>query len=161
LELTVARPEQGSVALLEDPAAQQLLRSTEVAHLAYTWTDGTPRCTPIWFHWNGTEIVMSGPPNAPKVLALDSGAPVAVTIDSADWPYSVLLVRGRVEVDDVDGVAPEYRDAAKRYFGPEQGSAWCDQFPDETRMTRFRLTPEWVGVLDFDGMRRLPSALAS
>jgi hypothetical protein len=27
-------------------------------------------------------------------------------------------------------------------------------------MTRFRLEPSWVGQLDFDGMRRLPSAIA-
>jgi hypothetical protein len=27
-------------------------------------------------------------------------------------------------------------------------------------MTRFRLEPSWVGLIDFDGMRRLPSAIA-
>ena len=99
-------------------------------------------------------------PNAPKVIALQGGNPAAVTIDSAEWPYAELLVGGRVEVDEVDGIAPEYRAAALWYFGEEQGSAWCDELPPAVRMTRFRLQPEWVGVVDFDGMRRLPSALA-
>src|SRR5512135_2573741 len=52
-EVAMARPVQGGLSLLDDPAAQRLLESTEVAHLAYNWSDGTPRCTPIWFHWSG------------------------------------------------------------------------------------------------------------
>ena len=156
----MTRPAQGGLELLDDPAAKRLLGSTQVAHLAYTWRDGTPRCTPIWFHWNGSEVVMAGPPMAPKVLALDEGAPVAVTIDSAEWPYEALLLRGPVQIDDVEGVAPEYREAAHRYFGDEQGEAWCAQFPDDVTMRRFRVAPAWVGVVDFAELRRLPSAIA-
>jgi hypothetical protein len=156
----MAAPEQGDVGLLEDPAAQQLLGSTVPAHLAYTWTDGTPRNTPIWFHWDGRAVVMCGPSNAPKVKALTQGAPVAVTIHGAAWPFAALLLRGSIDVDQVDGVAPEYRASATRYFGPEQGDAWCAALPAEISMTRFRLEPSWVGLLDFNEMRRLPSAIA-
>ncbi len=157
----MAKPAQGSLDLLDDPAARELLGSHEVAHLAYAWTDGTPRCTPIWFHWNGSEVVMAGPANAPRSLALTTGQPVAVTIDSSTWPYRSLLLRGTVDVDEVDGVVPEYRAAAVRYFGEEQGNGWCDQLPAGMRMARLRVRPHWVGVLDLDGMRRMPSAMAS
>ncbi len=34
-------------ALLDDPVAQDLLHSTNMARLAYTWSDGTPRVIPI------------------------------------------------------------------------------------------------------------------
>src|SRR5215218_8934697 len=119
----MAKPEQGSTALLEDPAAQRMLNCREMAHLAYNWTDGTPRCTPIWFHWTGSELVMASPANAPKAHVLATGTPVAVTIDSAEWPYDALLVRGTVEVDEVIGAPTEYRAAAIRYFGEEQGNA--------------------------------------
>jgi nitroimidazol reductase NimA-like FMN-containing flavoprotein (pyridoxamine 5'-phosphate oxidase superfamily) len=154
------KPEQGPLELLDDAVAQRLLASTEVAHLAYDWPDGTPRCTPIWFHWNGAEVVMSSPANAPKAAALTDGTPVAVTIDESSWPYAVLLIRGRAAVDEVAGITPEYREAAVRYFGPEQGNGWCDSLPQDIVMLRVKVAPEWVGVLDFDGMRRLPSALA-
>jgi hypothetical protein len=53
---------QGSVALLNDPVAQELLRSTSPARLAYVWRDGTPRVVPIWFHGTGKEIVLAHPP---------------------------------------------------------------------------------------------------
>ena len=156
----MAKPDQGSLSLLDDPAAQRLLASQQVAHLAYSWTDGTPRCTPIWFHWNGSEVVMASPSIAPKGSVLHSGDPVAVTIDDPAWPYSALLIRGSVQVDEVDGVATEYREAAVRYIGEEQGNGWCDQLPP-MKMHRFRVTPQWVGVLDFDEMRRLTSSLAT
>ena len=156
----MVKPQQGGLELLEDETARRLLASTEMAHLAYTWTDGTPRCTPVWFHWSGSEVVMASPTTAPKALALTDGTAVAVTVDSATWPYSVLMLRGHAKVDEVDGVAPEYRQAAIRHFGEEQGNGWCDQLPAGLRMMRIRLAPEWVGLLDFDGMRRIPSALA-
>ena len=153
-------PQQGDVGLLDDPAAQKLLESSVPAHLAYSWADGTPRNTPIWFHWDGEGLVMCSPSAAPKVGVLTTGAPVAVTIHGAQWPFAVLLLRGTIAVDHVDGIAPEYRASATRYFGAEQGEAWCASLPDDITMERFRLEPSWVGLLDFDGMRRLPSAIA-
>jgi hypothetical protein len=156
----MAKPEQGDVGLLDDAAAQRLLEATVPAHLSYAWRDGTPRNTPIWFHWDGRAVVMCSPSSAPKVGVLTSGDPVAVTIHGVEWPFAVLLLRGRVDVDDVAGVAPEYQACARRYFGAEQGEAWCASLPADLSMTRYRLEPSWVGLLDFEGMRRLPSALA-
>jgi hypothetical protein len=56
---------QGSLELLNDPIAQELLRSTTPARLAYAWPVGTPRMVPIWFHWTGEEVVMGGPAGMP------------------------------------------------------------------------------------------------
>jgi hypothetical protein len=148
---------QGDISLLTDPVAQHLLASPAPAHLAYQWTDGTPRVVPIWFQWTGEEVVMGTPPGAPKLKALRDGDPVAITIDSADWPYQVLYLRGTAAIATTDGVVPEYARAAQRYFGDEQGAAWVGQFPDDVRMTRIAVRPTWVGVLDFT--TRFPSAM--
>ncbi len=67
------RTEQGDVALLSHPIAQELLRAQLWARLAYTWQDGTPRVVPIGFHWNGREIVLGTAPDAPKMRALQDG----------------------------------------------------------------------------------------
>jgi hypothetical protein len=150
--------QQGDTALLQDPVAQRLLQSSIPARLAYTWTDGTPRVVPIWFHWNGKEVVFGSPPDAPKMNALRDGAKVAVTIDGDEFPYKVLLLRGSVRTDIVDGVSPEYAAAAKRYFGPEQGQAWVEQMGSlSSQMARIVMTPEWVGIQDFE--RRFPNAV--
>src|SRR5262249_20316757 len=119
---------QGDLSLLNDPVAQMLLHSTNPAHLAYVWRDGTPRVVPIWFHWTGSEIVFGTAPTAVKLKVLQNNSPVAVTIDSIDWPYKILQIRGKTQIQKIQGVVPEYAKAAERYFGTEQGKAWVAQF---------------------------------
>jgi len=149
---------QGDLALLEDPVAQRLLRSTIPARLAYVWPDGTPRVVPIGFHWNGTEVVLGTPPDAPKLKALRDGTNVALTIDSDAMPDRVLLIRGTVRVDTVEGIAPEYAAMTTRVMGEEQGRAWLENLgPICPRMARVFVRPEWVGILDFE--TRFPSAI--
>ena len=149
---------QGTVELLKDPVAQQLLQSQLPASLAYNWTDGTPRVVPIWFHWKGSEVVFGTPADAPKMKALKDGTRVAVTIGTDVMPHKVLMVRGPIRTDTIAGIAPEYAAAGKRMLGDEAGKAWLDQaaalFP---RMSRIFVTPKWVGVLDFE--TRYPSAI--
>jgi hypothetical protein len=82
-----------------------------------------------------------------------------LTIDGNDWPYAVLLIRGKASVTIVDGVLLEYAAAAKRHFGDEQGEAWVGQVGQMMSQTaRIAVRPEWVGILDFK--TRFPQALA-
>jgi Pyridoxamine 5'-phosphate oxidase len=151
--------EQGDISLLKDPVAQRLLNAPLLARLAYNWHDGTPRVVPIWFHWTGEEVVMGGPPDAPKVEALRAQPDVAITIDDTQWPYKVLLLRGEAEVELVDGVTPEYKESARKHFGDEQGNAWVSQVGQMvSQMARISVRPTWVAILDFE--TRFPSALA-
>ena len=121
-------------------------------------TDGTPRLIPIGFHWNGAELVFGTPTDSPKTKVLSDGAQVAVSIDTDEMPYKVLQVRGRIRMDTVDGVAPEYEAMAIRTLGEEAGQAWLGTLRAITSsMCRIFVTPEWVAVLDFE--TRFPSAL--
>jgi pyridoxamine 5'-phosphate oxidase-like protein len=149
---------QGSLELLHHPAAKELLQSRIPARLAYVWTDGAPRVVPIWFHWNGREFVLGTPPKAPKLKALAKNPKIALTIDDNNFPHKVLLVRGTAAMQNVSGIVPEYALAAERYFGAEQGKAWVSQLGSMIQaMVRIAITPEWVGLLDFQ--TRFPSAL--
>ena len=149
---------QGSIELLQHPASQALLHSKIPARLAYVWTDGTPRVVPVWFHWNGRELVLGTPPKAPKLKALKKNPKVALTIDDNTFPHKVLLVRGTARLETLNGVVPEYALAADRYFGEQQGKAWVAQMSSMIQqMVRITITPEWVGLLDFQ--TRFPSAL--
>src|SRR5580698_4455919 len=141
---------QGDLELLQHPASQQLLQSKIPARLAYVWTDGTPRVVPIWFHWNEREFVLATPPKAPKLKALAKNPKVSLTIDDNTFPHKVLLVRGTAHLEPMNGVVPEYAMAAERYFGPAQGKAWVAQMGQMIpSMVRITITPDWVGLLDF------------
>jgi Pyridoxamine 5'-phosphate oxidase len=154
------RVQQGSLDLLQHPISKELLQSKIPARLAYVWPDGTPRVIPIWFHWNGAEVVMATPPKAPKLRALAKNPKVSLTIDNNEFPHKVLLIRGSVRMEPVAGIVPEYAAAAERYFGHEQGEAWLKQLRGMiSSMVRITVTPEWVGLLDFQ--TRFPSALSA
>jgi hypothetical protein len=87
--------------------------------------------------------------DAPKVKALSANPKVSLTIDSESFPYKALQVRGTVEIEQIDGMVPEYEWCAQRYLGEKRGQAWIEQlrraFPP---MARIVIRPEWVGLLD-------------
>jgi hypothetical protein len=62
-------------------------------------------------------------------------------------------------VNTVAGVVPEWAQAAERYFGSEKGKAWVEQIRTKIgEQARIAVTPEWVGVLDFE--TRFPGTLS-
>jgi len=149
---------QGGLELLNDPVAQEMLQAPFPMRLAYVWTDGTPRAVPIGFHWDGTDLVIGSPPDAPKLKVLQANPKVALTIDSNQMPYHVLLIRGTASMTTHEGIIPEYTAYCIRYMGKEGGEAWLQQVSQLVKtMVRIAIRPEWVGIIDFE--TRLPSAV--
>ena len=141
---------QGDVALLATDTAQDLLAANLPARLAFTAADGTPRVVPINFVWNGDELVMSGFAPSRKARAIRSHPDVAVTIDTNEAPPQVLLLRGRADVTESDGLLPEYAQAMRK-GGDEPVAEYLAAVAERApRMERIALRPSWVGVLDFE-----------
>ena len=93
-----------------------------------------------------------------RVRALRANPDVAISVDTESSPPEVLSIRGRAEITEVDGIAPEYAAAAHRYLGSEQATGYLAQIDQPgTRMARIAVRPAWVGLLDFQ--TRMPSAL--
>jgi hypothetical protein len=157
--------DQGDPRLLETDIAKRLLTSKIPARCAYTALDGTPRVVASWFAWTGEEVVLPTFIAAPhvshatyRVRALRANPEVAISVDTESFPPEVLSIRGRAAITEVDGVAPEYAEAAHRYIGAEEASAYLAQIDQPgTRMARIAVRPTWVGLLDFE--TRMPSAL--
>lgn len=154
---------QGDLRLLDSELAKRLLNSTIPARLAYIAKDGTPRVIPTWFHWNGSEVVMATFVAGPNVLhppgrpaALRANPVVAITIDTEAFPPEVLLIRGQASVTDVDGLAGEFEEAARRYLGEQGAKDFLSPWRKPgVRMARMAVRPTWLGTLDFQ--TRLPS----
>jgi hypothetical protein len=144
--------------VLNRPISQELL-ARDLARLAYVAKDGTPRTVPIGFTWNGSEIVMCTAKNAPKLPALRKNPAVALTIDTEVHPPLILLIRGRAELDVVDGIPDEYLEASGSYpMTPEQRAGWeADIRSLYDGMVRIVVTPTWAKLIDFE--TTLPSAI--
>ena len=144
--------------VMELPIARQLLRDECILHLSYTAQDGAPRVIPIGYVWDGARFLMWTVPDSSKVGALQADGRVAITIDVFGPPPRVLLVRGRAELETVDGVPDGYLEASHRTMPPE---AW-EGFDTQVRglykqMTVITVTPEWAKLLDFE--TTVPSAV--
>lgn len=143
---------------LNDPLGQELLRTHQLARLAYLGGDGYPRVIPIGFYWNGAQIIVCTATTAPKVRALAKNPKVALTIDTDTQPPHVLLVRGTAHIDVVDGVPFEYLEASKKGIPEQQWQAFEAQVRAlYQQMARIAITPEWARVFDFE--TRLPDFL--
>ena len=137
-------------ATLGEPLAQELLHSSIPARFAFAAKDGTPRVTPIWFHWTGQSLVFASRADSAKVIALRRRPEVAVSIDSETWPYKVLRMRGRVVIEEVAGGVEEYARAALRYYGKTHSQRWLQAIGFGAGvMARMTLTPEWAKLEDF------------
>lgn len=157
---------QGHLGLLDTEMAGRLLGSTIPARLAFVAPDGTPRVVPTWFEWNGAEIVMAtyvaGPAAgihrpAARIAALRANPAVALTIDTETSPRQCLTIRGRAEINEIVGLAPEYISAAHRYLGEGASTMLSAMDQPGTIQARIAVRPTWVGLVDF--AERLPRTL--
>ena len=146
---------------LLDPGAQELLASPQPIRLAYAGTDGFPRVVPVGFAWKDGRIYVCTATSAPKVAALRERPQVAGVIDQgiSSGDARQLLIRGTAEVEIVDGVAPEYFEAAAK----GEGGIDLEEFERNVRavfdqQARIAITPEWARFYDF-GSGRLPKFL--
>ncbi|GAA3219934.1 pyridoxamine 5'-phosphate oxidase family protein [Dactylosporangium siamense] len=144
--------------VLHRPYSQELL-ARDVTRLAYVAKDGTPRTVPIAFTWNGTQIVMCTSTNAPKLSSLRHNPMVALTIDTEVHPPKILLIRGRAELDVVDGIPAEYLQINGSYeMTAEQRVHWEAEVRSlYDGMVRIVVTPTWAKLIDFE--TTLPSAV--
>ena len=145
-------------AILDLPTSRELL-DRDVLRMAYVTKSGSPRNIPISFTWNGTEIVVCTTRNAPKLRSLRHNPEVALTIDTEVHPPKILLIRGRVELDDVDGIPEEYLQTNGTYqMTPEQRIEWEKEIRSlYDGMVRIVVTPTWVKLIDFENT--LPTAV--
>ncbi|MEU8851668.1 pyridoxamine 5'-phosphate oxidase family protein [Streptomyces sp. NPDC048564] len=144
--------------VLNRPTSQELL-ARDVTRLAYVAKDGTPRNVPIAFTWNGSHLVMCTAKNAPKLPSLRANPMVALTIDTEVHPPKILLIRGRAELDVVDGIPEEYLQANGSYqMSAEQRVEWEAEVRSlYDGMVRIVVTPTWAKLIDFE--TTLPTAV--
>jgi hypothetical protein len=143
---------------VDDPVVRALLDAPNLARLAYIGLDGRPRVVPIWFAEQRGEIIMVTGPKADKAKALEKNTAVAVTIDSAQPPYKVLLIDGDAQLEPVEGMAPEYRPIVERYLGPAAEAYLGQLLPRVKRQVRIRIKVRSHRIFDF--VNRYPKSLS-
>jgi hypothetical protein len=145
-------------AVLDKPLSREMLQR-DLVRLAYVAPDGTPRVVPIAATWNGKQVVMCTPTNAPKLASLRQNPSVALTIDTEVHPPTILMIRGKAELDEVEGIPDEFLQMNGSYeMTAEQRVEWEREIRSlYPAMVRIVVTPTWAKLIDFE--ETLPTAV--
>jgi PPOX class probable F420-dependent enzyme len=113
-------------------AFQDLLTPAKKAflHLALVLKDGTPQVTPIWFEWDGSDIIINTARGRVKDKVLHRHPVVAMLIVDPDNPYRYLQIKGRVTGETEDGAYEQIVEMSAKYHGRKD----YPRRPDEVRV---------------------------
>lgn len=132
-----------------DPLAQELMQSNIPAEWPIPASTGSARVVPLGFHCNGAQFVICTIPDSPKVRALAAHPLVALTIDTDRLAPHVLLVRGTVSLETVEGVPPEYFDASHKQVSERMTPTFEAERGTYKQIVRISIEPRWAKLLDF------------
>jgi PPOX class probable F420-dependent enzyme len=80
------------------PQADAALRSDPVVWLSSVRPDGRPHLVPVWFHWDGEQIVAFSKPNARKVGNLRDQPFVMLAVGTPGPDFEVELIEATAEL---------------------------------------------------------------
>jgi PPOX class probable F420-dependent enzyme len=83
----------------------RLLTTEPVLWLSTVRPDGGPHLVPIWFSWDGREVLIASKPGAQKVRNLRANPTVMLALGDAEDDFDVGMLEGRAELLDEPAAA--------------------------------------------------------
>jgi PPOX class probable F420-dependent enzyme len=83
----------------------RLLHGEPVVWLSSVRPEGGPHVVPIWFSWDGREILIASKPHAQKVRNLRANPSVMLALGEAEDDFNVGLLEGRAELPNSPAAA--------------------------------------------------------
>ena len=129
--------------MMSDEARDAFLLEKRLGNLAIARDGNGPLIAPIWYQYapGGTiDICMSG--SSPKASRLRAVGRASILVSDEGFPYRYVTAEGPVEIDVLgDRTFAAIESMAARYFGPEGGRRYAEQFSADDEIM-VRLTPE-------------------
>jgi PPOX class probable F420-dependent enzyme len=96
------------------------LRLDEVMWLTTVNPSGQPQSSPVWFHWNGDDILLLSQPRAAKLTNIGHHPAVSVHLNGGDAGSTVVSIEATASVAEVvdaarlDRYVEKYQEAMHR-----------------------------------------------
>ena len=87
------------------------------AFLAMARRDGRPQVTPVWFDWDGTQLLINTARGRVKDRIVKDNPNVAVTIPDPENPYRYIQIQGKVVEQTEEGARDHIDALAEKYLG--------------------------------------------
>jgi PPOX class probable F420-dependent enzyme len=117
-----------------------LTKKVAFANLATLMPDGRPQVTPVWFDYDGNNVIFNSARGRQKDLNVRRDPRVSLTIVDPENPYRYIEVRGRVTDITQEGADDQINKLAKKYLGKD---VYPFGQPGEVRVT-YIVRPEKV-----------------
>ena len=98
------------------------LNHTHIANLATLKRDGSPHLAPVWYEYDGENLLIITNDSAAKVRNINRDSRVMVSISSPEEPYKYALIEGTADVISGD-VEMTTLSICTRYRGMDRGPA--------------------------------------
>ena len=115
-----------------------LLKKNAFAQLATLMPDGSPHVSPVWFEFDGHNILINSAKGRVKDRNMRRDPRVGLDILDPDNPYRHLSIRGRVAEITEKGADAHIDKLAKRYINQDR---YPYRAPDEVRVL-YKIVPE-------------------
>jgi PPOX class probable F420-dependent enzyme len=112
------------------------------AHLAVVDRKGEPRVTPMWFDYDGQNIIFNTARGRVKDRILHEHPVVAVDIPDPNNPYRYIQIRGPVVSESEEGGYDQISRLNQKYHGHPN----YPKTPGEVRVT-YKVRPEHVATM--------------
>ena len=117
---------------------QDLLNKKAFAQLATIMPDGTPQVSPVWFEYDGKNILINSAKGRVKDKNMRRDPRVGLDIQDPDNPYRHVSIRGRVVQITEDGADAHIDKLTKKYINQDR---YPYRGPGEVRVI-YKIQPE-------------------
>jgi PPOX class probable F420-dependent enzyme len=118
------------------------LQNELILWLTTTSADGTPQPNPIWFHWNGEQILIFSVPDQAKLHNIARSPRVSLNFNSDTYGGQIAILTGSAAIDPTGPTADERAAYSQKYA---EGIASIGLTPD-SMLAKYsvliRITPE-------------------
>lgn len=109
-----------------------------------------PIAHPIWYVYDGTDVIISVEAGALKARLLEAAGRATMTVQNEAPPYRYVSVEGPVTLAPAqEGDGYDLRAVAVRYLGEEAGAQYADSTGGTYDAVTVRLHPERWSTVDY------------
>ena len=127
------------------PFGQRVARRLDEERIAWLTTvrrDGTPEPSPIWFLWDGSELLIYSRPNTQKLRNIGRDPRVSFNLDSDGRGGDIVVITGQARIDTSAPPAHRVAAYAAKYAESIKGIGLTPEQFAQAYSVPIRLTPE-------------------
>jgi PPOX class probable F420-dependent enzyme len=118
------------------------LRSEFIIWLSTVRPDGRPHLVPVWFLWNGSEVLIFSQPNNQKIRNLRKNPNVRLALESFGKGEDVVMFDGKARLAPVHSVAATLPEYAQKYSAMIREMGWTPDSMAAEYSQPIYITPE-------------------